>query len=68
MAQQLGTKFDHFAEAVLPSLIALIPNSAKVMASSGSVCIRFVMQVGVCVMCVCVWLCFCVLNQVIFKS
>ncbi|XP_012939187.1 CLIP-associating protein 1-A, partial [Aplysia californica] len=44
MSQQLGTKFDHFAEAVLPSLINLIPNSAKVMATSGTVCIRFIMQ------------------------
>ena len=44
MSQQLGSKFDHFAESILPSLIALIPNSAKVMATSGIVCIRFIMQ------------------------
>lgn len=46
LSQQLGTKFDHFAESVLPSLINLIPNSAKVMATSGIVSIRFIMQVG----------------------
>ncbi|CAG5119353.1 unnamed protein product, partial [Candidula unifasciata] len=44
LAQQLGPKFDHFAELVLPSLINLIPNSAKVMSTSGVVCIRFIMQ------------------------
>ncbi|XP_059140831.1 CLIP-associating protein 1-B-like isoform X17 [Physella acuta] len=44
LSQQLGTKFDHFAESVLPSLINLIPNSAKVMSTSGVVCIRFIMQ------------------------
>ncbi|KAH9492416.1 CLIP-associating protein 1 [Bulinus truncatus] len=44
LSQQLGTKFDHFAESVLPSLMNLIPNSAKVMSTSGIVCIRFIMQ------------------------
>ncbi len=45
MSQQLGNKFDHFAESVLPNLFNLIPNSAKIMASSGSVCLRFIIQV-----------------------
>ncbi|CAL1546836.1 unnamed protein product [Lymnaea stagnalis] len=44
LSQQLGTKYDHFAESVLPSLMNLIPNSAKVMSTSGVVCIRFIMQ------------------------
>ncbi|XP_064594427.1 CLIP-associating protein 1-like isoform X2 [Liolophura sinensis] len=44
LAQQLGNKFDHFAETILPSLINLIPNSAKVMASSGIVAFRFIIQ------------------------
>lgn len=35
---------DHFAEVLLPSLINLIPNSAKVMATAGIVAIRFVIQ------------------------
>ena len=45
MSQQLGNKFDHFAETVLPSLINLIPNSAKIMATAGIVAIRFIIQV-----------------------
>ena len=45
MSQQLGNKFDHFAESVLPSLINLIPNSAKIMATAGIVAIRFIIQV-----------------------
>ncbi|CAH1773834.1 unnamed protein product [Owenia fusiformis] len=44
LAQQLGNKFDKFAEAVFPTLINLVPNSAKIMASSGTVCIRFIVQ------------------------
>ena len=47
MSQQLGNKFDHFAETVLPSLTNLIPNSAKVMATAGIVTIRFIIQVRV---------------------
>jgi len=45
MSQELGKEFGHFAESVLPSLITLIPNSAKVMASSATICIRFILQV-----------------------
>jgi CLIP-associating protein 1/2 len=30
LAQELRNKFDHFAESLLPPLINLIPNSAKV--------------------------------------
>ncbi|KAL5010946.1 hypothetical protein ScPMuIL_013251 [Solemya velum] len=44
LSQQLGHKFEHCAEMLLPSLIALIPNSAKVMSTSGIVCIRFIIQ------------------------
>ncbi|XP_033732928.1 CLIP-associating protein 1-like isoform X12 [Pecten maximus] len=44
LSQQLGNRFDHFTETQLPNLIALIPNSAKVMASSGIICIRFIIQ------------------------
>ncbi len=46
MSQLLGNKFDHFAEMVLPNLILLMPNSAKVMSTAGTVCIRFIIQVG----------------------
>ncbi|XP_021373901.1 CLIP-associating protein 1-like isoform X2 [Mizuhopecten yessoensis] len=44
LSQQLGNRLDHFCETQLPHLIALIPNSAKVMASSGIICIRFIIQ------------------------
>ncbi|XP_071154259.1 CLIP-associating protein 1-A-like isoform X15 [Mytilus edulis] len=44
MSQQLGSKFDHFAESQMSHLINLIPNSAKIMATSGIVCIRFILQ------------------------
>ncbi|XP_068228567.1 CLIP-associating protein 2 isoform X21 [Palaemon carinicauda] len=44
MSQELHHKVDHLCETVLPNLIYLIPNSAKVMASSGIVTIRFIIQ------------------------
>ncbi|XP_063603567.1 CLIP-associating protein 2-like isoform X14 [Penaeus indicus] len=44
MSQELHHKVDHLCETVLPNLIYLIPNSAKVMASSGVVTIRFIIQ------------------------
>ncbi|XP_067131024.1 CLIP-associating protein 1-A-like isoform X3 [Centruroides vittatus] len=44
LSQQVGTRLDHFAEAVLPSLINLIPNSAKIMSTAGIVTIRFIIQ------------------------
>ncbi|XP_036366134.1 CLIP-associating protein 1-B isoform X5 [Octopus sinensis] len=44
ISQQLGNKCDHFAEAMLQNLIALVSNTAKVMATSGAVCIRFLIQ------------------------
>jgi CLIP-associating protein 1/2 len=46
MSQLLGSKFDHFAESQMAHLINLIPNSAKIMATSGIVCIRFILQVN----------------------
>lgn len=42
MSQQLQNKLDHFAEALLNPLILLIPNSAKIMATAGTVCVRFI--------------------------
>ncbi|XP_045128213.1 CLIP-associating protein 1-like isoform X4 [Portunus trituberculatus] len=44
MSQELHHKVDHLCETLLPSLIILIPNSAKIMASSGIVTIRFIIQ------------------------
>ncbi|CAM1312763.1 CLASP1 (predicted) [Pycnogonum litorale] len=41
---QLHSKVYHFCETLLPYLIQLIPNSAKVMSSSGTVTIRFIVE------------------------
>ncbi|XP_064876270.1 CLIP-associating protein 2-like isoform X2 [Oncorhynchus nerka] len=40
----LGNKFDHGAEGILPILFNLIPNCAKVMATSGASAIRFIIR------------------------
>ncbi|XP_076330986.1 CLIP-associating protein 1-A-like [Tachypleus tridentatus] len=44
LSQQLGSKLDHFSEAVLQSLINLIPNSAKIMSTAGIVAVHFIIQ------------------------
>ncbi|KAF2345739.1 CLASP N-terminal domain, partial [Trinorchestia longiramus] len=43
-SQELHQRVDHLFEMVLPQLISLIPNGAKVMATSGTVCIRFLIH------------------------
>jgi len=53
LAQELGKDFGHFAESVLPSLISMIPNSAKIIATSVTVAVQFIIQVwwridGIC--------------------
>ncbi|XP_048848668.1 CLIP-associating protein 2 isoform X10 [Brienomyrus brachyistius] len=40
----LANRFDHGAEAILPILFNLIPNCAKVMATSGVAAIRFIIR------------------------
>ncbi|XP_023820051.1 CLIP-associating protein 1-A isoform X12 [Oryzias latipes] len=40
----LGGRFDHAAEAVMPTLLNLVPNSAKVMATSGVAAIRLILR------------------------
>ncbi|XP_053266197.1 CLIP-associating protein 2 isoform X13 [Podarcis raffonei] len=40
----LGNKFDHGAESIVPTLFNLVPNSAKVMATSGCAAIRFIIR------------------------
>ncbi|XP_031590981.1 CLIP-associating protein 1a isoform X19 [Oreochromis aureus] len=40
----LGNKFDHAAESVMPTLLNLVPNSAKVMATSGMAAIRLILR------------------------
>ena len=44
LSQSLGIRMDKFCIGVLPDLLSLIPNSAKIMSTSGFVCIRFVIQ------------------------
>ncbi|XP_019115947.2 CLIP-associating protein 1a isoform X1 [Larimichthys crocea] len=40
----LGNKFDHGAESIMPTLLNLVPNSAKVMATSGMAAIRLILR------------------------
>ncbi|KAM4626462.1 CLIP-associating protein 1 isoform 2-T2 [Discoglossus pictus] len=44
LSSVLGNKFDHGAEAIMPTVFNLVPNSAKVMATSGIVAIRLVIR------------------------
>ncbi|XP_011347066.1 CLIP-associating protein 1-A isoform X2 [Ooceraea biroi] len=44
LSQSLKTKFASFGEAVLLTLMNLIQNSAKVVASAGAVAVRFILQ------------------------
>jgi len=45
MSRELGKDFGHFAESLLPHLILLIPNSTRVMATSGSTAVRYIIRV-----------------------
>ncbi|XP_037645105.1 CLIP-associating protein 1a isoform X2 [Sebastes umbrosus] len=40
----LGNKFDHGAESIMPTLLNLVPNSAKIMATSGVAVIRLILR------------------------
>ncbi|XP_036815091.1 CLIP-associating protein 1-B isoform X16 [Oncorhynchus mykiss] len=40
----MGNKFDHCAETLMPTLLNLVPNSAKVMATSGMAAIRLILR------------------------
>ncbi|XP_069791011.1 CLIP-associating protein 1a isoform X3 [Narcine bancroftii] len=40
----LGNRFDHGAEAIMPTLFNLVPNSAKVIATSGTAAIRLIIR------------------------
>jgi hypothetical protein len=44
MSQVFRLKVDRFLEALMQNLINLIPNSAKIMSSSGIVAMRFIIQ------------------------
>ncbi|XP_070409067.1 CLIP-associating protein 1a isoform X23 [Nothobranchius furzeri] len=44
LSSLLRNKFDHGAESVMPTLLNLVPNSAKVMATSGMAAIRLILR------------------------
>ncbi|KAM4711204.1 CLIP-associating protein 1-B-like isoform 9-T9 [Anableps anableps] len=44
LSSVLGSRFDHAAEAIMPALLNLVPNSAKVMATSGVAAIRIILR------------------------
>ncbi|XP_039349670.1 CLIP-associating protein 1 isoform X3 [Mauremys reevesii] len=44
LSSVLGNKFDHGAEAIMPTIFNLIPNSAKVMSTSGVVAVRLIIR------------------------
>ncbi|XP_034549549.1 CLIP-associating protein 1a isoform X3 [Notolabrus celidotus] len=44
LSSLLGNKFDHGAESIMPTLLNLVPNSAKVMATSGTAVIRLILR------------------------
>uniref|UniRef100_A0A668A7P6 Cytoplasmic linker associated protein 1 n=1 Tax=Myripristis murdjan TaxID=586833 RepID=A0A668A7P6_9TELE len=44
LSSVLGSRFDHAAEAIMPTLLSLVPNSAKVMATSGVAAIRLILR------------------------
>ncbi|XP_057715909.1 CLIP-associating protein 1-B-like [Corythoichthys intestinalis] len=43
LSSVLGNQFDHGAEAIMPTLLNLVPNSAKIMATSGVAAIRLIL-------------------------
>uniref|UniRef100_A0A3Q4AEU8 TOG domain-containing protein n=1 Tax=Mola mola TaxID=94237 RepID=A0A3Q4AEU8_MOLML len=44
LSSVLGSRFDHAAEATMPILLNLVPNSAKIMATSGMAAIRLILK------------------------
>ncbi|XP_054864528.1 CLIP-associating protein 1-A-like isoform X4 [Amphiprion ocellaris] len=44
LSSVLGGRFDHASEAIMPTLLNLVPNSAKVMATSGVAAIRLILR------------------------
>ena len=46
MSRELGKEFGHFAESLLPHLILLIPNSVRVMSTSGVTAVRYIIRVS----------------------
>ncbi|XP_064182819.1 CLIP-associating protein 1a isoform X11 [Anguilla rostrata] len=44
LSSVLGIRFDHGAENIMPTLLNLVPNSAKIMATSGMAAIRLIIR------------------------
>ncbi len=44
MSVRLTNRFERTAEGVLPAMLSLLQNSAKVIATSGAVAIRFIVS------------------------
>ncbi|CDS41453.1 CLIP associating protein 1 [Echinococcus multilocularis] len=44
LSQETGSKFDHFAEIIMQTLLNLIPNSAKIMSTSAITAIGFIIR------------------------
>uniref|UniRef100_A0A4W3IJQ1 Cytoplasmic linker associated protein 1 n=1 Tax=Callorhinchus milii TaxID=7868 RepID=A0A4W3IJQ1_CALMI len=44
LSSVLGNRFDHGAESIMPTLFNLVPNSAKIMATSGVATIRLIIR------------------------
>ncbi|XP_066543391.1 CLIP-associating protein 1a isoform X6 [Amia ocellicauda] len=44
LSSVLGNRFDHGAETIMPTLLNLVPNSAKIMATSGIAAIRLILR------------------------
>ncbi|KAG9349099.1 hypothetical protein JZ751_029419 [Albula glossodonta] len=44
LSSVLGNRFDHGAETIMPTLLNLVPNSAKIMATSGVAAIRLIIR------------------------
>ncbi|XP_059184202.1 CLIP-associating protein 1-like [Centropristis striata] len=44
LSSVLGSRFDHAAEAIMPILLNLVPNSAKIMATSGIAAVRLILR------------------------
>ncbi|XP_035265875.1 CLIP-associating protein 1a isoform X30 [Anguilla anguilla] len=44
LSSVLGNRFDHGAENIMPTLLNLVPNSAKIMATSGMAAIRLIIR------------------------
>jgi len=46
MSRELGRDFGHFAESLMPHLMMLIPNTVRVMSTSGSTAVRYIIRVS----------------------